>query len=270
MNEFGEFGQLQSIPSGSGSSHQPPSLAPAPLRPPLQQAESVRSSGRPNFFAPPPEGKPILDPNTHISSASYTRDPHRSGAGGHSINSRRLSEQSLTASYISSVPTDSSHHHADIIIANGQGTLFPPPHHTTITSGSHEFDPLPPAPLPVASFDYMQSTGHMLDHPTNEIPVALDQTLVDFIKTMEQSESEWANFILAAGDGGVGHDHGVIGGGLAGHGHEIGHESNGHHGTATPGRSFAVEMGGNGHQGDQRGEMPRNGMEVDYQAEGES
>ena len=116
----------------------------------------------------------------------------------------------------------------------------------------------------------MQSTGHMLDHPTNEVPVALDQTLVDFIKTMEQSESEWANFILAAGDGSAGHEYGAIGGGLANHGHGIGHEANGHHGSATPGRSFPMEMGGTGHQGDHGGEMSRNGMEVDYQAEGGS
>lgn len=47
---------------------------------------------------------------------------------------------------------------------------------------------------------YMQPTGHMLEHPNVETPIALDQTLVDFIKTMEQSESEWANFILSAGE----------------------------------------------------------------------
>jgi hypothetical protein len=129
----------------------------------------------------------------------------------------------------------------------------------------------------------MQPTGHMLDHPGIETPVALDQTLVDFIKTMEQSESEWADFILSAGDPQYNYDHGQDHG--HGHGHNQNHDhamgighgqgqdghsrmSNGQHGTPA-GATSQVDGHRHGHVvavGDETGNDHRSGMDIDYRS----
>ena len=207
---------------------------PSPLHPPGQGqiGGGTPRSIRQDFFSSHPENKPILDPNAHISCASHAREAMTGPQ-------RRLSENSLAPSHHSSVHTDHT------------GRLGP-----TLAPGPSSSGIMTP-------MDYMQPTGHMLDHPHIETPVALDQTLVDFIKTMEQSESEWANFILSAGDSQ--NDHGMENGqdGMNGNGHDM------------------MRGGGPSHDGGQQqehmlnggsgpGHEHRSGMDVDYRSHGGS
>ena len=239
---------------------------PSPLHPPGQghiggTTTPTARSIRQDFFSPHPDNKPLLDPNAHISSASHGPQ-------------RRLSENSLAPSHHSSIPSDHPSRLGPTLAPNpGPPSFFS--HNSN--SNSHSNGNLP-TPL-----DYMQPTGHMLDHPGIETPVALDQTLVDFIKTMEQSESEWADFILSAGDSQYNYDHGQDHG--HGHGHNHNHDhavgsghgqgqdghsrmSNGQHGTPA-----AVTSQNDGHRhghvvavGDETGNDHRSGMDIDYRS----
>jgi hypothetical protein len=219
------------------------------LRPPVQRIDSKHGSIRSTFCSPhSSEGKSVLDPNAHISSSSHARDIL---PPGHSTDTRRLSEHSLTASYISdngSVPN--------------LGLTLP-----TARLGIPNDPRLAPIPG-----DYLQPTGHILDNPISDTPVVLDQTLVNFIKTMEQSESDWANFILSSGDG---HEHGTNGGsehmGLNGHGHGHIHghgHGHGHGHVSGSVKGIGHDMGIYGDHVMEPGRSVvddrRSGMDVDY------
>jgi hypothetical protein len=239
---------------------------PSPLHPPGQghiggTTTPTARSIRQDFFSPHPDNKPLLDPNAHISSASHGPQ-------------RRLSENSLAPSHHSSIPSDHPSRLGPTLAPNpGPPSFFS--HNSN--SNSHSNGNLP-TPL-----DYMQPTGHMLDHPGIETPVALDQTLVDFIKTMEQSESEWADFILSAGDSQYNYDHGQDHG--HGHGHNPNHDhamggghgqgqdghsrmSNGQHGTpaATTSQNDGHRHGHVVAVGDEIGNDHRSGMDIDYRS----